>query len=45
MMLKKKLGKEIKKNRPLPNWYRFKKNNKIKFNMKRRNWRKTKLKL
>jgi len=43
--IKKRLGQFIKKNRPVPNWYRFKKNSTVRVNLKRRHWRKTKLKL
>lgn len=43
MMLKKKLGKKIASNRPMPNWFRLKTDNKIRYNAKRRHWRRTKL--
>lgn len=43
--LKKKLGKFKKKNRALPTWVRLKKDSNIRYNSKRRNWRKKKLKL
>ncbi|CAI2382421.1 unnamed protein product [Moneuplotes crassus] len=39
------LAKKLKQNKPLPNWFRFKKNTTIRWNAKRRNWRRTKLKL
>ena len=32
-----------RKNRQLPNWFRFKTDTKIRYNAKRRNWRRTKL--
>lgn len=41
--LKKTLGKKIKQNRPIPPWCRFVVGNKIRYNSKRRNWRRTKL--
>ncbi|CDW82224.1 UNKNOWN [Stylonychia lemnae] len=39
-----RLAKKIKQNRPMPNWIRYKTDNKIRYNAKRRNWRRTKLK-
>ena len=33
----------IKKNRALPNWIRYRTDNKIKYNAKRRHWRRTKI--
>ncbi|CAJ0928699.1 unnamed protein product, partial [Mesorhabditis belari] len=44
-IIKRKLAKAAKQNRPLPQWARMKTGNKIKYNAKRRNWRRTKLKL
>ena len=41
--IKQKLGKKQKQNRPVPNWFRFKTDNKIKYNAKRRHWRRTKI--
>ncbi|KXS15335.1 cytosolic 60S large ribosomal protein L39 [Gonapodya prolifera JEL478] len=41
--IKRILGKKAKQNRPLPQWIRFRTGNKIRYNAKRRNWRKTKL--
>ncbi|KJP86962.1 60S ribosomal protein L39 [Plasmodium fragile] len=41
--LKQKLGKCRKKNRPVPHWYRLRKDTKIRYNTKRRHWRRTKL--
>ena len=38
-----RMAKKIKQNRPLPNWCRYRTDNKIRYNMKRRNWRRTKL--
>lgn len=37
------LAKKQKQNRPVPNWFRFKTDNKIKYNAKRRHWRRTKI--
>nr|KAJ3421929.1 60S ribosomal protein L39 [Polyrhizophydium stewartii] len=37
------LGKKQKQNRPIPNWIRFRTDNTIRYNAKRRNWRRTKL--
>lgn len=41
--LKKKLAKKINQNRQMPNWCRQKTDNKIRYNFKRRHWRRTKL--
>ena len=41
---KTRLAKQIKQNRPLPNWIRYRTDNKIRYNAARRNWRRTKLK-
>ncbi|CAD7969803.1 unnamed protein product [Amoebophrya sp. A25] len=41
--LKMLLAKAQKKNRPVPQWFRMKQD-KIKYNSKRRHWRRTKLK-
>jgi len=38
-----KMGVMMKKNRALPNWIRYKTDNKIRYNAKRRNWRRTKI--
>ena len=38
-----KYGKKIKQNRPLPNWIRYRTDNKIRYNAARRHWRRTKL--
>ncbi|KAI9349132.1 ribosomal L39 protein-domain-containing protein [Obelidium mucronatum] len=43
--IKRILGKAQKQNRPIPNWFRFKTDTKIRYNAKRRNWRRTKLNL
>ncbi|KAI9197290.1 60S ribosomal protein L39 [Polychytrium aggregatum] len=43
--IKRHLGKAQKQNRPIPNWIRFRTDNKIRYNAKRRNWRRTKLNL
>ncbi|KAI8904342.1 ribosomal protein L39e, partial [Gorgonomyces haynaldii] len=41
--IKKTLAKKQKQNRPIPNWIRFRTDNTIRYNAKRRNWRRTKL--
>ncbi|GMT00037.1 hypothetical protein PENTCL1PPCAC_22211 [Pristionchus entomophagus] len=43
--VKRTLAKAQKTNRPLPQWVRMKTGNTIKYNAKRRHWRRTKLKL
>nr|ALS04231.1 60S ribosomal protein L39 [Acartia pacifica]ALS04232.1 60S ribosomal protein L39 [Acartia pacifica]ALS04233.1 60S ribosomal protein L39 [Acartia pacifica] len=43
--IKMKLAKKMKQNRPIPQWIRMKNNNSIRYNAKRRHWRRTKLKL
>uniref|UniRef100_A0A0K0FU15 Large ribosomal subunit protein eL39 n=1 Tax=Strongyloides venezuelensis TaxID=75913 RepID=A0A0K0FU15_STRVS len=43
-IVKRKLAKAQKQNRPLPQWFRMKTDNKIRYNAKRRHWRRTKLK-
>lgn len=40
---KTKMGVMIKKNRALPNWIRYRTDNKIRYNAKRRHWRRTKI--
>jgi large subunit ribosomal protein L39e len=45
LIIKKRLGKKERENRPLANWFRYKTDNKIRYNAKRRNWRKIKLKV
>jgi len=45
LLIKRRLGKKQRQNRPLPNWYRYKTDNKIRYNAKRRHWRRTKLKV
>ncbi|KAK7098625.1 hypothetical protein V1264_002879 [Littorina saxatilis] len=42
---KMKLAKKIKQNRPIPQWVRMKTGNTIRYNAKRRHWRRTKLKM
>lgn len=42
--LKRKLSRKNKANRQMPNWFRMKTGNKIRYNAKRRHWRRTKLK-
>jgi large subunit ribosomal protein L39e len=41
--VKVKLAKKAKQNRPIPHWIRFRTDNKIRYNAKRRHWRRTKL--
>jgi len=43
LAVKKKYGKKIKQNRPVPYWIRMRTGNRIKWNEKRRHWRRTKL--
>lgn len=43
LRLKKKLAKKAKQNRPVAPWIRFRTNNAIRYNAKRRHWRRTKL--
>ena len=43
LRLKKKLGKAINSNKNMPNWFRQKTDNTIRYNHKRRHWRRTKL--
>ena len=43
LRLKKKLGRKAKQNRPLPRWFAYKSDTDIRYNAKRRNWRRTKL--
>ncbi|KAJ1568623.1 60S ribosomal protein L39 [Cladochytrium tenue] len=45
LRIKLKLAKKMKQNRPIPNWFRFRTDNTIRYNAKRRNWRRTKLNL
>lgn len=45
LLMKRRLGKKQRQNRPLPNWFRYKTDNKIRYNAKRRHWRRTKLKI
>jgi len=40
---KRTLAKAQKQNRPLPQWVRLKVDNTVKYNAKRRHWRRTKL--
>ena len=40
---KTRYGKAMNSNRPLPNWIRYRTDNKIRYNAARRNWRRTKL--
>ncbi|XP_054579469.1 60S ribosomal protein L39-like [Eptesicus fuscus] len=41
--IKRFLVKKQKQNRPIPQWIRMKTGNKIRYNSKRRHWRRTKL--
>lgn len=41
--IKKKLAKKQRQNRPIPQWIRFRTGNTIRYNAKRRHWRRTKL--
>eukprot|EP01115_Flamella_aegyptia_P002273 TRINITY_DN136292_c0_g1_i1.p2 TRINITY_DN136292_c0_g1~~TRINITY_DN136292_c0_g1_i1.p2 ORF type:complete len:52 (+),score=8.13 TRINITY_DN136292_c0_g1_i1:52-207(+) len=41
--IKKKLAKKARQNRPIPQWIRFRTGNRIRYNAKRRHWRRTKL--
>ncbi|XP_035179538.1 60S ribosomal protein L39 [Oxyura jamaicensis] len=41
--IKRFLAKKQKQNRPIPQWIRMKTGNKIRYNSKRRHWRRTKL--
>ena len=43
MRTKKKLAKKLNQNRPIPQWIRMRTNNKIRYNAKRRHWRRTKI--
>ncbi|CAL1533713.1 unnamed protein product [Lymnaea stagnalis] len=42
---KSKLARKMKQNRPIPQWVRMKTGNTIRYNAKRRHWRRTKLKM
>ncbi|KAH3884976.1 hypothetical protein DPMN_008962 [Dreissena polymorpha] len=42
---KMKLARKQKQNRPIPQWVRMKTGNTIRYNAKRRHWRRTKLKI
>ncbi|XP_061065390.1 large ribosomal subunit protein eL39-like [Eubalaena glacialis] len=41
--IKRFLAKKQKENRPIPQWIRMETGNKIRYNSKRRHWRRTKL--
>ncbi|XP_039158313.1 uncharacterized protein LOC104430189 [Eucalyptus grandis] len=41
--IKKKLVKKMRQNRPIPHWIRIRTDNTIRYNAKRRHWRRTKL--
>ncbi|XP_017148354.1 60S ribosomal protein L39 [Drosophila miranda] len=43
--IKQKLAKKLKQNRSVPQWVRLRTGNTIRYNAKRRHWRRTKLKL
>ncbi|KAI1467300.1 ribosomal L39 protein-domain-containing protein [Daldinia caldariorum] len=40
---KQKLAKALRQNRPIPQWIRLRNGNTIRYNAKRRHWRKTRL--
>ncbi|CDP14279.1 unnamed protein product [Coffea canephora] len=42
-VIKKKLAKKKRQNRPIPHWIRMRTGNTIRYNAKRRHWRRTKL--
>uniref|UniRef100_F6H3U8 60S ribosomal protein L39 n=1 Tax=Vitis vinifera TaxID=29760 RepID=F6H3U8_VITVI len=42
-IIKKKLAKKMRQNRPIPHWIRMRTDNTIRYNAKRRHWRRTKL--
>nr|ACG26655.1 60S ribosomal protein L39 [Zea mays] len=41
--IKKKLAKKMRQNRPIAYWIRMRTDNTIRYNAKRRHWRRTKL--
>ncbi|KAG6481052.1 hypothetical protein ZIOFF_057649 [Zingiber officinale] len=41
--IKQKLAKKMRQNRPIPHWIRLRTDNTIRYNAKRRHWRRTKL--
>eukprot|EP00020_Sapocribrum_chincoteaguense_P002574 CAMPEP_0170744736 /NCGR_PEP_ID=MMETSP0437-20130122/7937_1 /TAXON_ID=0 /ORGANISM="Sexangularia sp." /LENGTH=51 /DNA_ID=CAMNT_0011083445 /DNA_START=62 /DNA_END=217 /DNA_ORIENTATION=- len=43
LKVKKVLAKKAKQNRPIPQWIRLRTGNTIRYNNKRRHWRRTKL--
>ncbi|XP_012913387.1 large ribosomal subunit protein eL39-like [Mustela nigripes] len=43
LRIKQFLAKKQKQNRPIPQWIWMKTDNKIRYNFKRRHWRRTKL--
>ncbi|XP_053949537.1 60S ribosomal protein L39-like [Anastrepha ludens] len=43
--IKQKLAKKLKQNRSVPQWIRLRTGNTIRYNARRRHWRRTKLKL
>ncbi|ORY79983.1 component of cytosolic 80S ribosome and 60S large subunit [Protomyces lactucae-debilis] len=45
LRIKLKLARKSKQNRPIPQWIRLRTDNTIKYNAKRRHWRRTKLNL
>nr|CCQ18674.1 60S ribosomal protein L39 [Sycon ciliatum] len=42
-LVKRVLAKKAKQNRPVPQWVRLRTGNKIRYNAKRRHWRRTKI--
>ena len=45
LALKRILGKKKRMNRPMPRWYYYKTDSDIRYNSKRRHWRRTKLRV
>lgn len=43
LRVKLRMAKKIKQNRPIPQWIRLRTDNTIRYNSKRRHWRRTKL--
>ena len=43
MRVKKTLAAKMKSNRPIPQWIRMRTGNTIRYNAKRRHWRRTKI--
>lgn len=45
LKIKLKLAKKLRQNQPIPQWIRSRTGNTIRYNAKRRHWRRSKLKL